>query len=545
VASFDAGDVELTTSVNLEGLNEGIDKAEKTTEKGFGKIGDIIKGALGVGIAAGAGAIAAGLAGIASGIGDAREAAQIMAQTEAVIKSTGGAAGFTAQQIGDMAGALSAAEGMSLFGDSDIQQGQNLLLTFTNIKETLPDATKVMVDMAQAMGTDVKGGAIQLGKALNDPIAGISALSRVGVTFTEEQKEQIRVMQEAGNVAGAQRLILAELNKEFGGSAAAAAAADGGWARVNDRIGEMWEAVGVKLLPVINKFADYLNDNVLPTLEANLEPALETLVKWLENDLPPAVEAASNWFSTVLMPALRDTWTFLNTYIIPVLQEVWTWLLQNLPPAIKQAAQWFDTVLRPALNDLWAFIQANVIPVLQKVGSWLMNDLPPAIKEAQRWIDEELRPALAETARVFDEVFGKAIRAAIVSFENVMAPLTGTIQLFKDLAAVITGLPNVPGYLAAGARLPGFASGTDWYPGGASIVGERGPELFVGPRGGQILSARQTSRVMSGGGGGTVNVVVSIRDGGQGWLEKLITVKAEQTQTAAATRGQARARMGG
>jgi hypothetical protein len=106
---------------------------------------------------------------IGDGVSDARDAAKVFAQTQQVIKSTGGAAGFTAEQIADMAGSLSAASGQSLFGDDDIERGQNMLLTFTSIKETLPDTTKIMLDMAQALGTDAGGAAVQLGKALNDP----------------------------------------------------------------------------------------------------------------------------------------------------------------------------------------------------------------------------------------------------------------------------------------------------------------------------------------------------------------------------------------
>src|SRR3954469_20980850 len=139
------------------------------------------------------------------GVSDARDAAKVFAQTQQVIKSTGGAAGFSAQQIADMAGSLSAASGQSLFGDDDIQRGQNMLLTFTNIKETLPDTTKIMLDMAQALGTDAGGAAVELGEALNDPIKGISLLSRVGFSFTDQQKEQIKTMQDAGNMAGAQQ----------------------------------------------------------------------------------------------------------------------------------------------------------------------------------------------------------------------------------------------------------------------------------------------------------------------------------------------------
>jgi phage-related minor tail protein len=120
-----------------------------------------------------------------------------------------------------------------------------MLLTFTNIKDKVLDAaTAVSVDMAQALGGDPKSQAIALGKALNDPIKGITALTRVGVTFTDEQKAQIQAMQEAGDMAGAQTVIINELNKEFGGSAKAAADATGGWSEFNGRMGEAKEALG-------------------------------------------------------------------------------------------------------------------------------------------------------------------------------------------------------------------------------------------------------------------------------------------------------------
>jgi hypothetical protein len=229
MAEWALGLAELGTQVSLEGLNKGIDDAEAKAKGGFGRIGDILNGALKVGLAGAIGGFLALGAAVVGGVGDAREAAQLYAATEQVIKSTGNAAGKSADQITDLATALSASKGKSRFGDDQIQAAENLLLTFTNIKGAVFDAaTAISVDMAQALGGEPKAQAIQLGKALNDPIAGVSALSRVGVTFNEQQKKQIKTMQEAGDMAGAQGIILAELNKEFGGQAEAAAKADGG-----------------------------------------------------------------------------------------------------------------------------------------------------------------------------------------------------------------------------------------------------------------------------------------------------------------------------
>jgi hypothetical protein len=172
-------------------------------------------------------AIAGGLAVAAKvGFSELMAGQAVAAQTEAVLKSTGGAANVTAAGLDRMALSMLKKTGVD---DEAIKTGANLLLTFTNIRnETgkgnriFDQTTQTMLDMSTALGQDAKQSAIQLGKALNDPIRGVTALQRVGVTFTAAQKEQIKALVESGNVMGAQKLVLAELNKEFGGSAEAA-----------------------------------------------------------------------------------------------------------------------------------------------------------------------------------------------------------------------------------------------------------------------------------------------------------------------------------
>ena len=130
-------------------------------------------------------------------------------------------------QVGDLVTAISNKAG---YDDEAIQSGANLLLTFTNIRneagkgnDIFNQSTRILTDMSTAMGTEPKQAAIQLGKALNDPIKGISALSRVGVTFTDGQKKTIKSLVDGGKTMQAQKIILKELNSEFGGSAAAQA----------------------------------------------------------------------------------------------------------------------------------------------------------------------------------------------------------------------------------------------------------------------------------------------------------------------------------
>ena len=205
---------------DLSGLDAGIKEAANTVSS----FGDVLKGSflggLGANLATSAFDMLKGS--VTEAIHALAEVDKIGGQTAAVIKSTGGAAGVTADAVASLADQLERKTGVEA---ESIQRGQNLLLTFTNIKDAagagndiFSQTTKIMTDLGIAMGTDASSAAIQLGKALNDPTQGITALTRVGVSFTDAQKEQIKALQESGNIMGAQKIILAELQKEFGGS---------------------------------------------------------------------------------------------------------------------------------------------------------------------------------------------------------------------------------------------------------------------------------------------------------------------------------------
>lgn len=173
--------------------------------------------ALGVGIAAGVGI--AGLA-MRKYFQNTIEAEKVQAQLAARIKSTGQAASLTVADLNKMAEAL---QFKTTFDDESIGEVQSLLLTFTKIgRETFPQATEAVLDLSTAMGTDLNSAALQVGKALNDPVKGITALSRAGVQFSESQKATIKDLVKTGDVAGAQALILKELQTQMGGAAVAA-----------------------------------------------------------------------------------------------------------------------------------------------------------------------------------------------------------------------------------------------------------------------------------------------------------------------------------
>lgn len=257
---------------------EAQDKNVKKTLSGLGKSVDGLTSKLkknsGAFKASGAALTGMGLAatGIATGaINAAREQIRVENQLAAVLKSTGGAAGLSAEEIKNHASAL---QKMTNFGDEAIIGGQNLLLTFKNIgKDTFPRATETLLDMSAAMGQDLKSSAIQLGKALNDPITGMSALSRVGITFTDQQKEQVKAMMESGDVAGAQALILKELESQFKGSAKAQADS---MIQAKNAMGDIAEEIGTALIPMIKPLVKLIIS--LTEKFKNLSPRTKTIM---------------------------------------------------------------------------------------------------------------------------------------------------------------------------------------------------------------------------------------------------------------------------
>jgi hypothetical protein len=154
-----------------------------------------------------------------------QQAEKASAQTEAAIRSTGGAANVTAKQIDTLSTSLMKKSGTD---DEAIKSGANLLLTFTAVRneagrgnDIFNQATKAALNLSVAFGKDMTESAIIVGKALNDPIAGVTALRRVGVQLTDAQQDQIAAFVKSGDVLSAQKVILKELTTEVGGSAKA------------------------------------------------------------------------------------------------------------------------------------------------------------------------------------------------------------------------------------------------------------------------------------------------------------------------------------
>lgn len=392
----------------------------------------------------------------------------INAQTSAVVKSTGGVANISAAQIHNLAQSI---EAVTATQAESIQKGANMLLTFKNIRneagkgnDIFNQSTKVLVDMSRAMGSDPQTAAIQLGKALNDPVQGVTALTRVGVQFTDQQKAVIKSLVNSGNTMGAQKVILKELQSQFGGSGAAYAKTfTGQMYLLGDSVGDLGETLVKLLFPAFlamvqagTKFFGWVSQN-LPLVGGLAAGFLLLAIAIQAHNVAMAVAKAGGfgaWIVQVITSTQAATaaqwlwnaamdanpigiiivaiaalvagliWFFTQTELG---REIWT----NVTNAIAAAATWlWVTILQPvftAIGNVFTWIFQNIImPIVTGiviyVGIW-------AAIFTWLWTTI-LQPVFAGIGQVFNWIYN-----------NIIVPIVnGIVAYVKIWAAIFTWL---------------------------------------------------------------------------------------------------------
>lgn len=333
---------------------------------------------------------------------------QAEAKLSSSFESMGAAAWTTVDALHAQARAF---QDLTTFGDEAILDFQAVLLTFGNVTgQVFTDATRLGLDMSAKLGTDLQSSAIQLGKALNDPVQGISALSRVGVSFTQDQKAMVKQMSEAGDMAGAQALILSELEKQFGGTAEAMAATGAGRAKqAMNALGDAGETIGVLLVPAVTKLAGWL----------------KTLAGWFQNLSPETKE----WI--VRLGAIAAA-------VGPVLLigGKMVQLMFSLSAAFGVVGKAFLALSRLMMANPWVLLIAAVIALVTIiVMNW--DKILAFLKKAWDWI----KSAASAVGDWLKNTFKGAVDFLVGLFLN-FTPLGLIIKHFDTLKAAVTTAAN-------------------------------------------------------------------------------------------------------
>lgn len=249
--------ISIPVTGNAAPLRSELNKAQKQLDRFAQQTAAKARSA---GKAFGAAAIGAGY--LASRMNAAYEAASTanarITQIATSMNLFGSATGVVSKRLQDLARATALQTGVDA---NQIKLTEAKLLTFRKLAYTAGEvggafdrATKAAIDMAAAGFGEAEQNATQLGKALEDPIKGITALRRSGITFTNEEREQIRVLVEGNNVREAQNLILKAIETQVGGTAVATANASD---KMREGFRVVKEEVGKGLAPAFEALSTY------------------------------------------------------------------------------------------------------------------------------------------------------------------------------------------------------------------------------------------------------------------------------------------------
>lgn len=170
--------------------------------------------------------------------------------------------------------------------DELTRENQAVLLTFSELAKSagkvggpFDRATKALLDL-EAAGKDLK--AVQLGKALQDPLNNMTALRKAGILLTAEQQNQIEAFMKSNDVMGAQDVLLKAIESQVGGTAEAIASSTD---KMSARFESVAEELSLALLPAVDdiseKMIDWLDSVEGKKAIKNLTDDLVAFSEWI------------------------------------------------------------------------------------------------------------------------------------------------------------------------------------------------------------------------------------------------------------------------
>jgi uncharacterized protein YoxC/uncharacterized small protein (DUF1192 family) len=501
----------------------------------------------------------------------------------AILKATGGAAGLTLSDIEDLSQKIGIETLASVQG---VRDAAGIMLTFKSITgDTFREALTLAQDLAEVGFGDLKTASTQLGKALEDPIAGLGALKRVGVSFTDQQKETIRVLTMTGRKAEAQTIILKALKTQLGESGPEAAK---GFAGAVDSLGERFNiffeqaTVGIKITEGLTWAIQGLADAFANTdKEASTFQGIKQVEKEIERIQKQIDKKSEEAKGSILGLDEEDTrLAFLQEHIqtfyaqLKKLREEEEKAKDKINS--KKAIQEINDLAELRKKNNKEFIKQNQHEIegfgkteselrlhnkLYEIQEKLFKELKSTSADAQEQVREQMEettPIIIEQNKLYEEAanrqrdldavakgvgdtfssVGDKIsdamfrgKLATLNFKDILLEAVIALQkmVFKvlvldeiqrkieerikgskgfslgDIFGAISGAFGGNGGAMAG---DGYASGGTVQANTPSLVGERGPELFVPNSSGKIVNGSDTRSAMSGGSG--VNITQNL-----------------------------------
>jgi hypothetical protein len=432
-----AGTASRVLTLTYAANTSKLDKANKEAESGLSKLGAGFKK---FGKVAAVGALAAATAAVALGkklFDAAEEAGTANARIEAIATSMdlfGDAAGDVSGRLVDLANTQAKLTGVSR---TTIKETSALLLTFRSVASSADEvggvfdrAQQAALDLAAAGFGSATSNAQQLGKALEDPIKGLTALTRSGVTFTEAEKEKIKVLVESGKVTEAQTLILEAIEKQVGGTAEATANASD---KLRESFGVLVDSIALALAPTFQKLTD-VAFRLIERLQEMWAVHGPRIIDFVQR----AQRRFSDWFVELrdrFGPTIRDLISRLVEFI-GAAREWW----QRVSPGVISA---FRTLAQP-IRDVWNAVRDLFASFLNLIGAFRTGESD------------------GRGFETFIRVLVGAIRLALSAFESfirIIDRVIGSLQKLVESRPFQLALSGLSAIASGIGRLSGASGG--------------------------------------------------------------------------------------
>ena len=584
IDSLEASPIDVPVNVDTEqaeeqigGLGDAINGLFSGDGGGGDGLGDFATSAGLLG-ASSVSAATGGLAALGLGLGyaasEAMDAEAVVAQLDQMVANMGANAGVTSGGLQALATDIQQTAG---FSDEAVMSGESMVLMFENVRnvagQPIFDRTiRASADLARspAFNGDITSAARTLGRALDDPAAGMGRLRRAGIQLSEGQQDQIKAMQESGDTLGAQAALLDIVEGKVNGLADAyGGTLAGSLDKTKEKLGENAEQIGGIVLPAVTSLVGVLSDATSAAYNfgyaigegwqgRGMKGPEEFIqgVGTVVGELPPAFLEAAH--ASADLSAAADDAGYSVSNLGDRIESYLTGIY-SVPEAQRSVRDSFHDLFQTLLTE--GHTADDVAISMQQVTTETANlgvatgNMPAAAAvsiaslqgmRANGQITEsqfrDLKSAIENIpgARQTDVSAPGATEArsqvstltdAILgippgSSTTVEAPgLSGVYSSTRNLRAEMDNLDgrHVTSYIGVVTTGSAKASarGGPLDAGELSLVGEQGPELFVPNTGGNIVPAMQTASLMMGS-GATYNINVNASTGDGHELARII-----------------------
>lgn len=469
--------VKAIISAQTSQFEKGMKNAQSTlqkTSKSIEGVSKLLKSAFSIiGIGASINAIKSFGAECVKAADSANKSFKILDNT---IKVTGATAWTSSEEMVKMSEEIAHSTNYTV---GEIQDMQSVLLGFKNITEdTFESASIAITDMATVMGMDLKSAVQTVGKALDDPIKGLDSLRRQGFAFTDQQKEQMKVLVENGEIIKAQNMILEELNTTYGG---AAQAAQSSFDKQKDAAIELKETLGNALLPIMDEVANNSTKTIEKVTRAiekidfariaaefeilfdvigqilkGIKDNVETLIESLGIDFNNGENiliAFRNQFYSSLNDAwliIQDTFGLIKAIINGDWATMWEYaklIFYRVARDIVQELSLFQGEIKDKFNALLGYVKIasalHLVPSTVSTALQTTSALFETVAKNSEKTLNQLDAAIEETTKNIEKNTGKAADVALTNIDAVEKKKKKYVKNTKNLDKDIVTSANV------------------------------------------------------------------------------------------------------